>query len=64
MPLIVFTLRFLTNLPYLLEKGGRMRTLITLFMFLPLMAFGQTNPNIQAELSKLAWQNGPRRVSS
>ena len=34
------------------------RLLMTLFIF-PLLALGQAQPDINAELLKLAWQNGP-----
>ena len=36
-----------------------MRYIIAFFLLLPLVALGQTKPNIEQELRKLAWQDGP-----
>lgn len=36
-----------------------MKRLLTILFFVPFLAWGQAQPDVNAELKKLAWQNGP-----
>lgn len=36
-----------------------MRNIITVLLFLPILSWGQANQNVDEELGKLAWQEGP-----
>lgn len=38
-----------------------MKRLLTILFFVPFLAWGQAQPDVNAELKKLAWQNGPTK---